>query len=128
MADDLLPEVFANLIGNAEKFGEPGVEVTVRVEEGDGAVKVSVEDTGPGVPDREKPLLFTRFARGTNARSGKGLGLYITKMLISRYGGRIWVDDRVPGHPERGAAFRFTLPRSDQPWEPAVKQAVTPRP
>ncbi|MDV2480747.1 HAMP domain-containing histidine kinase [Methanoculleus sp. Wushi-C6] len=117
-ADDLLPEVFTNLIGNSIKFGEPGVEVRVRVEEGDGVVEVTVEDTGPGVPDAVKAGLFTRFRRGTSARSGKGLGLYITRMLVERYGGRIRVEDRIPGYPERGAAFRFTLPRCGRPWEP----------
>ena len=129
-ADDLLPEVFANLIGNAVKYGEPGVEVRIRVEENDGAVDVSIEDTGPGVPDAVKPVLFTRFARGTNARSGKGLGLYITRMLIERYGGKIQVGDRVPGHPECGAAFRFTLPRCSLPWEPRAPagQALIARP
>ena len=124
-ADDLLPEVFTNLIGNSIKFGEPGVGVRVRVEEGDGTVAVSVEDTGPGVPDAVKPTLFTRFVRGTSARSGKGLGLYITRMLITRYGGRIWVEDRVPGHPECGAVFRFILLRSDLPREPPVSPAPT---
>ena len=129
-ADDLLPEVFANLIGNAVKYGEPGVEVRIRVEERDGAAEISVEDTGPGVPDAIKPTLFTRFRRGTNARSGKGLGLYITRMLIERYGGRIRVGDRVPGYPERGAAFRFTLPRCGLPWEPRppMGQALIARP
>ena len=114
MADDLLPEVFTNLISNSIKFGEPCVEVRVRVEEGEGMVEVSVEDTGPGVPDPIKPLLFTRFARGTNARSGKGLGLYITRMLVERYGGSIRVEDRVSGHPECGVAFRFTLRQCDR--------------
>jgi len=121
MADDLLQEVFANLIGNSIKFGDPGVEVRVRVEKGDGTVGVSVEDTGPGVPDAVKPILFTRFARGTSARSGKGLGLYITRTLIERYGGRVWVEDRVPGRPESGAAFRFILLRSDRTREPPVQ-------
>ncbi len=129
-ADDLLPEVFANLIGNAVKYGEPGVEIRVRVEEVGGAVEVSVEDTGPGVPDAIKPLLFTRFSRGTNSQSGKGLGLYITRMLITRYGGKIRVEDRVPGHPEYGAAFRFTLPRYGRSWElrSPANRAVTARP
>ncbi|WP_250986056.1 sensor histidine kinase [Methanoculleus oceani] len=122
MADDLLPEVFANLIGNSIKFGESRAEIAVRVEKGDGTVGVSVEDTGPGVPDAVKPVLFTRFARGTSARSGKGLGLYITRTLIERYGGSIRVEDRVPGHPECGAAFRFTL-RSDRTPEPPVSPA-----
>ncbi|SAI87360.1 hypothetical protein MBBA_0481 [Methanoculleus bourgensis] len=118
MADDLLPEVFTNLVSNSVKFGEPGVEIRIRVEEDDGMVEVSVEDTGPGVPDPVKPLLFTRFVRGTNTRSGKGLSLYITRMLVERYGGSIRVEDRVPGHPECGAAFRFTLRRCDQPATP----------
>ena len=122
-ADDLLPEVFTNLIGNSIKFGDPDVGVRVRVEEGNGTVEVSVEDTGPGVPDAVKPTLFTRFVRGTTARSGKGLGLYITRMLITRYGGSIRVEDRVPGHPECGAVFRFTLLRSDLPREPPVSPA-----
>lgn len=115
MADDLLPEVFMNLFSNSIKFGEPGVEVRVRIKDEDGVVEVSVEDTGPGVPDPVKPLLFTRFTRGTNTRSGKGLGLYITRMLVERYGGRIRIEDRVPGQPGEGAAFRFTLQRCDQP-------------
>ncbi|MFA7563534.1 MAG: HAMP domain-containing sensor histidine kinase, partial [Methanoculleus sp.] len=130
VADDLLPEVFANLIGNAEKFGEPDVEITIRVEEVNGMIEISVEDTGPGVPDPVKPLLFTRFMRGTNNRSGKGLGLYITKMLISRYGGRIRVEDRVPGQPGEGAAFRFTLLSSGLPrgMQPAINRSITARP
>ncbi|MCK9297388.1 MAG: ATP-binding protein [Methanoculleus sp.] len=123
MADDLLSEVFANLIGNSIKFGDPGVEISVRVKKGDETVGVSVEDTGPGVPDAVKPILFTRFARGTSTRSGKGLGLYITRTLIERYGGRVWVEDRVPGRPEEGAAFRFTLFRSNRAREPPAPSA-----
>lgn len=124
MADDLLPEVFTNLISNSIKFGEPGVEVRVSLEENEGMVEVSVEDTGPGVPDPVKPLLFSRFSRGTNRRSGKGLGLYITRMLVERYGGSIRVEDRVPGHSERGAAFRFTLQRCARPPTPPI--SLTP--
>jgi len=40
---------------------------------------------------------------------GEGLGLYLVQILVERYGGRVWVEDRVSGHPEEGAAFRFTL-------------------
>ncbi len=129
MADDLLMEVFTNLVNNSIKFGEPGVEIEIRIEEGDGTVEVSVEDTGPGVPDQIKPALFSRFSPGTNSRSGKGLGLYIAKMLVTRYGGQIRVEDRVPGHPGEGAAFRFTLPCSSQAHgsPPAAVRAVTSR-
>jgi len=109
-ADDLLPEVFMNLIGNAVKHGGPGVEVTVAVEDRDeGTVVVTVADTGPGVDDEVKKAIFFRFERESGRRGSQGLGLSICRMLIARYGGNIWVEDRVPGHPEEGAAFRFTL-------------------
>ncbi|KUG20274.1 sensory transduction histidine kinase [hydrocarbon metagenome] len=107
-ADDLLPVVFNNLIGNAVKFGGPDVTIAVRVREDDGFVRVSVEDTGPGVPNGEKQEIF--HLHETKKRGvGKGLGLYLVQILVERYGGTIWVEDRVPGHPEEGAAFRFTL-------------------
>jgi signal transduction histidine kinase len=107
-ADDLLVAVFANLIGNAVKFGGPGVLVRITAREEDGTVTVSVEDTGPGIPDAEKPLVFEKFRKG-GKKSGKGLGLYIVRTLVERYGGRIWVEDRIPGRPEEGAAFRLVF-------------------
>ncbi len=115
-ADDLLSEVFANLIGNAVKFGGPGVEVAIRTEEADGLVRVSVEDTGPGIPDADKQAVFHRYEQKRRG-VGEGLGLFLVQVLIERYGGTIWADDRVPGHPEKGAAFRFTL-RKAEPGDP----------
>ncbi len=111
LADDLIAVIFTNLLGNAVKFGGDGVSIAIRVEEQNGTVLVSVEDTGPGVPDDMKEMLFNRLTRGNSKASGSGLGLYICRMLVERYGGRIWIDDRVPDHPEEGAAFRFTLRR-----------------
>ena len=108
-ADDLLAEVFHNLIGNAVKFGGPDVVITISIETLDGNVVVTVADTGPGVPDELKKSIFRRFERGLIRARGEGLGLYICRTLLERYGGRIWVEDRVAGHPEKGAAFRFTL-------------------
>ncbi|MCK9306748.1 MAG: PAS domain S-box protein, partial [Methanoculleus sp.] len=108
-ADDLLAEVFHNLIGNAVKFGGPDVVITISVETLDGSVVVTVADTGPGIPDELKESIFHRFERGRTRARGEGLGLYICRTLLERYGGRIWVEDRVAGHPKKGAAFRFTL-------------------
>lgn len=112
LADDLLPEVFINLIGNAAKFGGPGVAIMIGVRERDGSVEVSVEDTGPGIPDPLKPEIFHRFRRSGGKKSGKGLGLYISRVLVERYGGEIRADDRVAGSPGEGAAIRFTLPKA----------------
>ncbi|WP_128694547.1 PAS domain S-box protein [Methanoculleus taiwanensis] len=118
MADDLLSVVFTNLIGNAVKFGGPGVEIAVRVDERDGEVLVSVEDTGQGVPDDEKYAIFHRYEQQKRG-VGEGLGLYLVQILIERYDGKVWVDDRVPGHPEEGAAFRLTLRSApDRPSRP----------
>ncbi len=111
-ADALLGTVLNNLIGNAIKFGGSDVEITVRMDDRGDEVCVSVEDTGPGIPDAMKPEIFNRFRKGTSKKSGKGLGLYISRMLVERYGGRIWAEDRIAGHPEAGAAIRFTLRRS----------------
>jgi PAS domain S-box-containing protein len=111
LVDGLLPEVFSNLIGNAVKYGGPGVAITIRTEDVNGLVRVSVEDTGPGVPDEEKDAIFHRYEQKKRG-VGEGLGLYLVQILIERYGGKIWVEDRVPGRPEEGAAFRFTLKKA----------------
>lgn len=107
-ADDLLPEVFSNLIGNAIKHGGPGVAIAIRTEDADGFVRVTVADTGPGVPDANKEAIFHRYEKKQRG-VGEGLGLYLARILVERYGGRIWATDRVPGRPECGAAFQFTL-------------------
>jgi two-component system sensor histidine kinase BarA len=91
--------------------------ITIRVEDCGNEVRVSIEDTGPGIPDELKGLIFNRFKRGSSRASGSGLGLYICRMLIERYGGRIWVDDRMAGQPEEGTAFRFTLRRQQTTGE-----------
>jgi PAS domain S-box-containing protein len=106
-ANNLLSEVFTNLITNSRKFGGDDVRVVIGVEEEDGWVVVSVSDTGPGIPDKSR--IFNRFETGHNSRSGTGLGLSICRMLVESYGGRIWADDRVSGHPDEGLTIRFTL-------------------
>ncbi|WP_332450486.1 sensor histidine kinase [Methanoculleus sp.] len=114
IADDLLPEVLLNLLGNAEKFGGPEVDIAVRIEERGEEVVVSIEDTGPGIPDAMKGNLFLRFQKGKGSLSGEGLGLYICRMLVTRYGGRIWAEDRVEGRPEEGTVIRFTLRKAPE--------------
>ena len=126
LADDLLSEVFTNLIGNAVKHGGPDVAVTVRVEAAGGEfVRVTVTDTGQGIPDDRKEEVFCCYER-KQRRVGQGLGLYLVQILIERYGGRIWVEDRIPGHPGGGAAFAFLLREADgvpvRPWAERVEK------
>ena len=111
-ADDLLPQVFTNLIGNTIKHGGSKVSVAVVVEDLGEEVVVTVADTGPGIPDDKKETILYRFERENNNRGSQGLGLSICRMLTARYGGRIWIEDRVAGRPGEGAAFRFTLKKA----------------
>lgn len=113
-ADELLGAVFSNLIQNSLKFGGADVRITIDViETGSGRVQVEVIDTGPGIPDTIKPVLFSRFqsadVRTVSTATTKGLGLYIVKSLVNRYQGEIKVEDRVSGHPEQGTTFRIIL-------------------
>jgi len=112
MADDLLAEVFTNLIGNAGKFGGPEVTVWITVTEEDNMVAATVADNGPGIPDDQKENVFGRFVRNTARVSGKGLGLWICRMLAERYGGSISAGDRVPGRPGEGAAITVVLQKA----------------
>ena len=114
IADEFLSEIFANLIGNSIKFGGPDVKITVKAEEQDGKVLVSVEDTGCGIPDEQKQAVFTVFQRNSQKASGRGLGLHIAHLLLERYCGSIWIEDRVPGKSSEGAAVRFTLVAYDE--------------
>jgi signal transduction histidine kinase len=112
LADDLIPVIFRNLISNALKFGDQKARVEISATAvGKDEVEIAVADTGPGISDDLKGVIFARFQRGKGKKSGKGLGLYITRIIVERYGGRIWAEDRVAGHPEQGAAIRFRLKR-----------------
>jgi signal transduction histidine kinase len=98
----------SNLVRNALAYGAmEAVRVTVR--ETVGAVRVSVADDGPGVPDEERDLIFEPFARGGAGAglSGSGLGLFITRQVAEAHGGRTWVDTDGRG---RGATFHIEVP------------------
>lgn len=109
LADDLIGQIFMNLLGNSVKFAAPHPEITITVERDGPEVSVCIADNGPGIPDEMKPVIFDRFRKGRSRNSGKGLGLFITRKLVEDYGGSIRAGDRVPGMPDRGAAIRFTL-------------------
>jgi sensor domain CHASE-containing protein len=113
LGDEMLGTVLHNIIATSIRFGDPGVGITVSARDNkDGTVEVSVIDNGRGIPDRLKAQIFDRYLQDPETRSSYGMGLYIVKMLIEAYGGTVWADDRVPGHPERGAVIRFTLKKA----------------
>ncbi len=114
-ADELIAEVFENLLANSVKYGGANVEIWIRVtEETGGEVTVSIEDNGPGIRNINQANIFSSFQPRSERPSGRGLGLHISKLLIDRYSGTIRADDRIKGSPGSGLAIRFTLPVYDE--------------
>jgi signal transduction histidine kinase len=118
-AAHLLKEAFSNIINNAIKYSGPEVQIDIEQKEiilgGKKYYEISISDNGPGIPDELKAKLFRRFQRGTTQAHGKGLGLYITKMLVERFGGKVCVEDRVPGDYTKGSKFIILLPAAQNP-------------
>jgi signal transduction histidine kinase len=110
----LLKEAFSNIINNAIKYSGPDVRIDIKLKDtimdGKKFYEISIADNGPGIPDEVKSKLFRRLQRGTTKARGKGLGLYITKMLVERFGGKVRVEDRVPGDYTKGSKFVILLP------------------
>ena len=105
-----IERVLTNLIGNALRHTPEGGQVTIDAQRRDGKVRVSVSDTGEGIPAEHLPRVFERFYRGEKSRSrasgGAGLGLAIAKGIVEAHGGTIEVSSRVG----EGSTFTFTLP------------------
>ncbi len=104
---DALERIVSNLLVNACRYGEP--PVTVRAVQDNGILHVTVEDSGPGVPDDFVPQLFDRFARDTTSAAtvtGTGLGLAIARSYARAHRGEVSYRPAAP----RGAAFELTLP------------------
>ncbi|MEW6281513.1 MAG: ATP-binding protein, partial [Candidatus Eremiobacterota bacterium] len=98
-----LNQVWSNLVANAVAAMKGHGRLTLQVGEAEGAVRVVVADSGPGIPPDHLARIFER---GFTTRSGGlGLGLSISRSIVERHGGRIEVDSQ-PGHTE----FRVWLP------------------
>jgi len=112
LGNDLrLGQVVANLVGNAIKYTPDGGLISVRANNNNGQIVVSVQDTGFGIPLADQPYIFDKFYRvqseETEGISGTGLGLAIVKSVIERHNGRVWVESE----PGVGSTFTFILPK-----------------
>lgn len=134
---DRIHQVLTNLVGNAIKFSPEGSAIVVRGAKVSGKragdkgdwVRVSVEDQGEGVPEKDIEAIFEKFRQASGPRNpdapkGTGLGLPICREIVSHYGGDIWAES-MPG---RGSTFHFTLPATPLParrsLDGPVKNAV----
>lgn len=117
MANELLKDVFTNLIDNAIKHSKKPVNIGIslsQVSEGGRKYnKIAVEDNGPGIPDELKDKIFNRMSRGDTKARGMGLGLYLVRTLVESYNGKVWVENRIPGDYKQGSRFVVLLPAVD---------------
>lgn len=106
-----LENVLVNLLSNAHKYTPQGSTTVIELVDNPERVEFAVSDNGPGIPPSEQASIFDKFYVGAEARNGAGvgLGLYITRMLVELFGGRIWLDSEPP----HGSTFRFTLPKKE---------------
>jgi signal transduction histidine kinase len=104
-----LRQVLGNLIENAVKYSPEGGEVRVAAAAGNGAVRIAVRDSGPGIPHDQQSRIFEKFGRAEvegGSKPGTGLGLFIARSIAEAHGGSL---DLTSGA-EPGATFTLILP------------------
>jgi signal transduction histidine kinase len=113
-ANDLITDLYANIVGNAIKHSRGPLQIDVGIdkvrEDGRDYCRVIIEDTGPGINDEMKTLLTTRACMTGSRYTGKGLGLCLVRMLVDDFHGKLRIEDRVPERHEKGARFVVMLP------------------
>jgi signal transduction histidine kinase len=103
-------QVLLNLLSNAVKFTGEGGRIEVRAVRVDGAVEISVTDTGIGIAPADQEAVFEEFRQVgtdyTSKREGTGLGLALARRFVELHGGKIWVKSQVG----EGSTFTFSIP------------------
>ena len=122
---DQLRRVLVNLVDNAIKYSPDGGPVEIQLERADEKVRVSVRDRGLGIPPNEQQRIFEKFYRldpnMTRGIGGTGLGLYISRELVRRLNGKIWVE---PTNGD-GSTFVFEIPLARPVKKPAKAKAAS---
>jgi signal transduction histidine kinase len=105
-----IKQILLNLLSNAVKFTPEGGRIGIAARQADGAVEISVSDTGIGIAAEDQPKIFEEFRQvgGDSAKKieGTGLGLTLAKKFVELHGGKIWVESEVG----KGSKFTFSLP------------------
>jgi two-component system sensor histidine kinase KdpD len=111
----LIEQVLVNVLDNAAKYSKPGAPIQIRAFERENRTVIQVVDKGPGIPEREREMVFDMFYRvkaGDNRPAGTGLGLAICRGLMQAHGGTIVA---LPGDYGEGTCIELTLPIGEPP-------------
>jgi len=109
---DRVKEVLENFISNAIKYADKG-SVEINLKEEDDKIIIKVKNSGPGIKEKDKEKIFTKFGRAyeglkaIGSDSSTGLGLYISKSIIKEMGGEVWFNSK----PNNKTSFYFTIPK-----------------
>jgi PAS domain S-box-containing protein len=110
LANPMIEEVFVNFISNALKYGSDKEDIVILIEDTGDNCKIAVTDSGEGISDEDKPLVFERFKRvGNSSTKGSGLGLAIVKRIVDLHKGKVGVEDNPEG---QGSMFWVTLKKA----------------
>lgn len=122
---DRVIQILSNLVGNSIKFTQAEGTVSVKVKQINYELQFSVEDNGPGMSKDLLAHIFDRYWQAKETSSqGSGLGLYITKGIVSAHGGKIWVESE----PGKGSRFTFSLPDIIPNWSFGVQNLEEEKP
>jgi two-component system sensor histidine kinase KdpD len=120
----LIEQVMVNVLDNAAKYSTAGGAIQIRAFEREGMAVIQVVDKGPGIPERERELIFDMFYRvkaGDNRIAGTGLGLAICRGLMQAQGGTI---QALPGDYGEGTCIELTLPIAEPPEPEAAEDGL----
>jgi GAF domain-containing protein len=110
-----IKQILLNLLSNAVKFTPEGGRIGISARQADGAVEISVSDTGIGIAPEDQPKIFEEFRQVgsdyAHKTEGTGLGLTLAKKFVELHGGKIWVESEVG----KGSTFTFSLPEKPMP-------------
>lgn len=123
-SSELLPQAFGdvkmikvvieNLVSNAIRYIKGGGKISLRLKDQPEFILFEIADTGVGIPKKDQKYIFQKFFRAGNVSNhqtdGSGLGLYISKSIIEKSGGKIWFKSREG----EGTTFWFTVPKNNQ--------------